>query len=147
MTMKNGNGNDDSYEGCDSADEGGPKDYITDFSESSLWASIRDYLTPSDVLIMRTAGPKLNHGQLYGEFAAMWFFLVTKNGSEEKVPVPLPEWPSLRFDYRQNFGFDCWANLNGAFRVEACADLKKACQRTTKLKCKATDAHERTRSR
>ena len=46
----------------------------------------------------------------------------------------------------------CWANLNGAFRevnkcralhVEACADLKKACQRTTELKRQATDAHEK----
>ena len=31
-------------------------------------------------------------------------------------------------------------------RVETCNDLKKACQRTAELKCKATDAHEKTRS-
>ena len=28
----------------------------------------------------------------------------------KKRSVSLPEWPSLRFDYRQNFGFD-----NGMF--------------------------------
>ena len=47
------------------------------------------------------------------------------------------------------------ANLDGAFRkvnccralhMEACAGLKKACQRTAKLKRKATDAHDKTRS-
>ena len=40
------------------AAESGPKDYISKVSESSLWASIRDYLAPPDVLVMRTAGPK-----------------------------------------------------------------------------------------
>ena len=37
-------------------DESGPKDYISDVRESSLWASIRDYLTPLGVLATRTAG-------------------------------------------------------------------------------------------
>ena len=46
-----------------------------------------------------------NNPKLYGEFAALWFFLLTKDGSEERDPVNLPDWPSLCFDYRQNFGF------------------------------------------
>ena len=65
---ENGNENDDFYE-ADSADESGPQDYISEVSERSLWDSTRDYLSPPDVLIMRTAGPKWNHAQLYGEFA------------------------------------------------------------------------------
>ena len=32
--------------------------------------------------------------------------------------APLPEWPSLRFDYRQNFGFD-----NGMFEPGRLPDL------------------------
>ena len=96
--FENENENNDSFEAGDSADGSGPKDYISEISESSLWASIRDYLTPPGVLIMRTAGPKWNRAQLYGEFAPVWFFLMTKNGSEEGVPVSLPEGPSLRFD-------------------------------------------------
>ena len=35
--------------------QSGPKDYISEMSESALWASIRDYLTPPDVLVLRTA--------------------------------------------------------------------------------------------
>ena len=68
-----------------------------------MWASIRDYLTPLDVLATRTAGLKWNCAKLYGEFAALWFFLMTKDGSEEGAQ---PEWPSLCLDHRQNFGFD-----------------------------------------
>ena len=49
---------DDSYEACDSAAESGPEDHIGEVSQSSLWASIRDYLTPPDVLVVRTVGPK-----------------------------------------------------------------------------------------
>ena len=33
-----------------------PKEYTSEVGESSLWASIRDYLTPLDVLATRTAG-------------------------------------------------------------------------------------------
>ena len=50
--------------------ESSPKDYVSEVRESSLWASIRDYLTPLDVLAMRTAGLKWNCAKLYGEFAA-----------------------------------------------------------------------------
>ena len=35
------------------------KDYISEVSESSLWASIRHYLTPSDILVFRTAGSQV----------------------------------------------------------------------------------------
>ena len=74
-------GKNDSCEAGDSADEGGPKDYISEVSESSLWASIRDYVAPPDVLIMRTAGPKWNHAKLYGEFASLWYgFLPHEKG-------------------------------------------------------------------
>ena len=77
--------------------------YISEIRESSLWASIRDYLTPLDVLATRTAGLKWNCAKLYGKFAALWFFLMTKDGSEEGAQ---PEWPSLCLDHRRNFGFD-----------------------------------------
>ena len=69
---ENENENDDSYVAGDSTDEGGPKEYISEVSESSLWASIRDYLTPPDVLIMRTAGSKWNHA-MYGKIVAYCF--------------------------------------------------------------------------
>ena len=85
------------------AAENGPKDYISVVRESSLWILIR--LGPPDVLVLRTAGSKWNNAKLYGEFAALWFFLLTKHRSEERDPVVLPEWPSLCFDYRQSFGF------------------------------------------
>ena len=46
--------------------------------ESSLWVSIRDCLTPADILVLRTAGTKWNNSKLYGAFGALWFFLMTK---------------------------------------------------------------------
>ena len=79
--------------------------------------SLRDYLTPAD-LVLRTTGSKWNNAKLYGAFAALWFFLMAKNGGEEAAPAPLPEWPSLRFDYRRNFGFD-----NGMFEPGRLPDL------------------------
>ena len=82
------NEDDDSYEACDSAAESGPKDYINELSGSSLWASIRDYLTPPNVLVLRAAGPKWSNAKLYGESAALWFFLMKKDDSEEGAPVP-----------------------------------------------------------
>ena len=82
---------DGSCEEFDSDAESGPKDYISEVSESSMWVSIRDYFTPSDVLFLRTAGSKWNNAKLYGEVAALWFFLMTKNGSE---------WPSTCSEYR-----------------------------------------------
>ena len=65
---ENENENNDSYEAGDSAAERGLKDYISEVSESSLWDSICDYLSPADVLVLRTAGPKWNNAKLYGKF-------------------------------------------------------------------------------
>ena len=77
------------------------RDYINVMKEYSLWILIRDSLCPPDILSLRTAGRKWNNAKLYGEFAALWFSLTTKN--EEAPTSPLPEWPSLCFDYRQKF--------------------------------------------
>ena len=57
---------DGSYIEFDSTAESVPKDYIGEVSESSLWAPIRDNLTPSDILVLRTAGSKWNNAKLYG---------------------------------------------------------------------------------
>ena len=59
--------------------------------------------SPPDVIRLRTAGRRWNNVQIYGEFAALWFFLMTKN--DAKPTHPVPEWPSLLLDYRVNFGF------------------------------------------
>ena len=64
-----------------------------------MWATIRDYLTPLDVLNMRTAGQKWNCTELYGSFEALWFFLVKKDGREDGAQL---EWPSLCRDHRKN---------------------------------------------
>ena len=53
------------------SDESDPKDYICEVRESSLWTSIRDYLTSFDVLTTRTTGLKWNCAKLYGEFAVL----------------------------------------------------------------------------
>ena len=84
--------------------ERGPKDYISEVRESSLWASIRDHLTPLDVLATRTAGLKWNCAKLYGEFAALWFFLMTKDKCKRgsaRVAQPVSGSPS-------NFRFRLW---------------------------------------
>ena len=61
----------DSYEEFDNAAESCPKDYISEASESSLWASIRDNLTPSDILVLRTAGSKWNNAKLLGSICCL----------------------------------------------------------------------------
>ena len=52
---------------------------------------------------MRTAGPKLIYAKVVWKICR---FLVLshekKDSSEEEGHVPRPEWPSLRYDYRQN---------------------------------------------
>ena len=48
------------------ADECDPKEYISEVREGSLRASLRDCLTPSDILVLRTAGSKWNNAKLYG---------------------------------------------------------------------------------
>ena len=57
-------------------------------------------------LVMRTAEPKWNHSKLYGFFAALWFFLMEKDDNENDTSASLPEWPNLRYDYRQMYGFN-----------------------------------------
>ena len=112
MTMKTKMKKKDRFEVSDNA-EGDPKEYISEVRESSLWVSVRDCLTRADVmvlrLVLRTAGSKWNNAKLYGEFAALLFFLMTKNGSE---------WPSTLSDYRPNFGFG-----NGMFEPGRLPDL------------------------
>ena len=56
MSPRNENENIDSNEANFCACEGCPKCFINEVSESSLLESIRDYFTPPDVLLMRTAG-------------------------------------------------------------------------------------------
>ena len=72
----------DSASDCDNvygATERCLRDYISVTRECSLW------IRPPDILSVRAAERKWNKAKLYGS--------------------PLPEWPSLCFDYRQNFGF------------------------------------------
>ena len=45
-----------SYDEIDVAAEKGAKDYISEVREGSLWVSLRDCLTPADVLVLRAAG-------------------------------------------------------------------------------------------
>ena len=87
------------------AAENGLKDYTSVIRESSLWILVPDLLCPTDVLLLRTAGSKWNNAKLYGEFAELWFYLLTTDGSEGREPVTLPKLPSLCFGCRQNFGF------------------------------------------
>ena len=66
---------------CDNA--WGMRDYISVVRECSSWILIRDSLCPPDILSQRT-GRKWNNAKLYGEFAALRFFLMTKN---EEAPT------------------------------------------------------------
>ena len=77
----------------------------------------RFVIAPADVPVMRTDGLKWNRVQLNGKFAALWFFLMTKKGGEEAAPAPLPEWPSLCFDYCRNFGFDNGCSNQDGYRT------------------------------
>ena len=68
-----------------------------------MWNLIRESLCPPHVLRLRTVGRVWNEAKLYGDFAALWFFLMT-NKDETPATQPL-EWHSLRLDSRDNFGF------------------------------------------
>ena len=83
--------------GCElelGSDDDGLKDYLSEVSDSPLWVSIPDFLTPPDILVMCTAGPKWNHAIFLGPFAALCFFLLEKAESErgESEPLALGEW-------------------------------------------------------
>ena len=60
--------------------------------ECSLWILIRDSLCPPDVMRLRTAERRWNNAQFFGEFAALWFFLMTPsavqgNGHDQELEV------------------------------------------------------------
>ena len=81
----------DSASDCDNAYgamEKGTRDYISVKRECSLWTLIRDSLCPPDVIRLRTAGRKWNNAKLYGEYAALWFFLMAKNEEAPTSPTP-----------------------------------------------------------
>ena len=52
--------------------ESGPKDNISVARESSTWILIRNSLSSSYVILLRTAGRSWNDVKLYAEFAALW---------------------------------------------------------------------------
>ena len=68
-----------------------------------LCITIGNFLLPTDMLAMRTDGPKWNHPKLYGFFAASCFFLMEKGKSMKVEIESLPEWPSLRGNLRKRF--------------------------------------------
>ena len=68
-------------------------DSSSDVREHSVWNRIRDSLCPPDVLRLRTVGRWWNVAEQYGDFAALWFFLLTNKDET-----------SLRSDYSDNFG-------------------------------------------
>ena len=92
----------------DGAAENGAKDHISEVREGSLWVSLRDCLSPADVLVLRAAWVKMEQREVVWEICCFMVLPHDKNGGEEAAPAPLPEWPSLCFDYRQNFGFDSY---------------------------------------
>ena len=85
---------------CDNVVDRDLRDYTSVIREFSLWILIRDSLSPPDILYQRIAGKGWNNLKLYGKFVVLWFFLMTKK--EEAPTSPLPEWPSICFNYRQN---------------------------------------------
>ena len=69
-------------------------DSISIVREYSVWNLIRDSLCPPDVLRLRTIGRGWNDAKLYGDSAALWFFLMTNK--DETPATQLLEWPCLR---------------------------------------------------
>ena len=101
---------------ADENEDVGVDDSLKQVIESPLWVLVRDFLSSADVLEMRTTGHKWNIARLFGSFAELWLFLFEKE--EYDKSEPLPEWPSLRYDYRQIYGFD-----NGMFELGQLPDL------------------------
>ena len=77
-----GSDDDDERDNAVESDDDGLKDYLSRVSDSPSWVSIRDFLTPPDILVLRTAGPQWHHAIFFGSFAALWFFLMDKDESE-----------------------------------------------------------------
>ena len=99
----NGSEEDVSCTANDSTALRGHTDSISTVRENSVWILLRNSLCPPDVLCLRAAGGRWKDAKLYGDFAALWFFLMTNK--EDTTGTQLPEWSSLSFDYRDNFGF------------------------------------------
>ena len=59
--------------------------------EGPLWASVRAFLVPDDVLCMRTTAEKWNAAGLYGPFAELYFVLLKKD--VKNGPLPNSERP------------------------------------------------------
>ena len=110
----------DSASDCDNtyrARVHGMRNYISVIRECSLWILIQDSLCPPDVIRLRTVGRGWNEANLHGDFAALWFFLMMNK--DDTPDTQLSEWPSLRFDYCDNFRFALraiesgeWPDLN-----------------------------------
>ena len=94
---------DDSCTASDSTAWRDHTDAISTVREKSVWNLIRDSLCPPDVLRLRTVGRERNEVKLFGDFAALWFSLVTNK--DETISTEPPEWQSPRLDSRDNFGF------------------------------------------
>ena len=89
---------------ADENEGGGLEDHLKQVIECPVWVLVCDFFSSADVLEMRTTGLKWNIARLYGSFTELWFFLAKKEENDKSEP--LPEWPSLRYDYRQIYGFD-----------------------------------------
>ena len=61
----------------------GTCDYVL---EGPLWASVRAFLVPDDVLCMRTTAEKWNAAGLYGPFAELCFVLLKKDVKNGQLP-------------------------------------------------------------
>ena len=88
----------------DNAAEKGAKDYISEVRESSIWVSLR-------VCSGRLSGhpygwTEVEPRAIVREICRLVVLSHDKKGGEEAARAPLPEWPSLCFDYCRNFGFD-----------------------------------------
>ena len=112
----------DSASDCDNVVDRDLRDYTSVIRERSLWILIRDSLSLPDILYQRIAGKGWNNSKLYGKFVALWFFLMTKK--EEAPTSPLPEWPSLCFNYRQHF-YDQIALGNHDYTVTKAERIQK----------------------
>ena len=83
--------------------EGEPElDFPSDCDKTygAMVQGMRDYISIMDTDWLK--GGRMRQERLFGDFAALWFFLMTNKG--DTAATQLPEWPSLGFDHRDNFG-------------------------------------------
>ena len=69
-----------------------------------LWVSVRVFLVLERCSFHAHDGSKMEHRWAVWPFADLFLFLMKKDG--KKRPLPPSEWPRVRYDYRQFFGFD-----------------------------------------